>query len=51
MEAGTDPVEQGKAEKLRKKVETAQEIEHQQAELARIAAEAAARRTFSDAIA
>jgi Arm domain-containing DNA-binding protein/integrase-like protein len=50
VEAGNDPIEQGKAEKLRKKVESAQEIERHQAELARIAAEAATRRTFSDAI-
>jgi integrase len=51
VESGADPVEQGRAEKLRKKVETAQEIERQQVELARISAEAAARRTFADAIA
>jgi len=35
---------------LQKKVETAQEIELQDAELARLAAEVAARRTFGDAI-
>jgi len=50
VQGGTDPVEQGRAEKLRKQVEDAQAIERHQAELARIAAEKAARRTFSDAI-
>jgi len=50
-QSGADPVEQSKAERLRKKVEAAQEVERQQAELLRISAEAAARRTFSDAIA
>lgn len=51
VEEGTDPVEQGRAERLRKKVDAARAIERQQAELDRIAAEAAARRTFGDAIA
>nr|VFK12897.1 MAG: Integrase [Candidatus Kentron sp. LPFa]VFK29153.1 MAG: Integrase [Candidatus Kentron sp. LPFa] len=51
VETGADPVEQNKADKLQKKVETAQEVERQKAELARLAAEAATRRTFADAIA
>ncbi len=51
VESGTDPVEQAKAARLNKKIETAQEIERQQAELSRIAAETAVRRTFSEAIA
>lgn len=50
VDAGTDPVEQGRAEKLRKQVEEAQAVERHQAELARLAAEAAARRSFRDAI-
>ncbi len=48
--AGTDPVEQGRVEKLRKQVEEAQAVERHQVELARIAAEAAARRTLRDAV-
>ncbi len=51
VEAGTDPIEQNKSERLRKKLDVAQEIERQQAELARIAVEKATKRTFSDAIA
>nr|VFK61993.1 MAG: Domain of unknown function (DUF4102) [Candidatus Kentron sp. TUN] len=35
---GTDPIEQRKTEKLRKRVEAVLELEHQQAELARLAA-------------
>ena len=50
VESGIDPVEQRKAEKLQQKLETAQEIERHKAELSRIAAEQAARRTFADAI-
>ncbi len=50
VETGADPVDQRKAEKLSKRVEAAQKIERQLAELDRIAAEAAARRTFGDAI-
>lgn len=50
VDAGTDPVEQGKAEMLRKQVEEAYAVERHQVELARIAAEAAARRTFKDAL-
>jgi integrase len=50
VETGADPVEQGREEKLRKKVEDFRAIERHHAELARIAAEKAARRTFSDAI-
>ncbi len=48
--AGTDPVEQGRVDKLRKQVEEAQAVERHQVELARIAAEAAARRTIKDAM-
>nr|VFJ73452.1 MAG: protein of unknown function (DUF4102) [Candidatus Kentron sp. FW] len=50
VEAGADPVEQNKADKLRKQLESAQEIERQRAELARLASEAATRRTFAHAI-
>lgn len=50
VDAGNDPVEQGRAEKLRKQVEEAQAVERHQAELARIATEAAARRTLKDAM-
>ncbi len=50
VDTGTDPVEQGRAEKLRKQVQEAQAVGQHQAELARLAAEAAARRTFGDAI-
>ncbi|MEA3643470.1 MAG: tyrosine-type recombinase/integrase [Lamprobacter sp.] len=50
LDVGTDPVEQGKAEKLRKQFEDAQSVERYQAELTRMAAEAAARRTFKDAL-
>lgn len=50
VDAGTDPVEQGRADKLRKQVEEAQAVERHQAELARIAAETAARRTLQDAM-
>nr|VFJ45998.1 MAG: Integrase [Candidatus Kentron sp. FM]VFJ52178.1 MAG: Integrase [Candidatus Kentron sp. FM]VFK09137.1 MAG: Integrase [Candidatus Kentron sp. FM] len=50
VETGADPVEQDKADKLQKKVEAAQEVERHKAELARLAVEAATRRTFADAI-
>lgn len=50
MDAGTDPVEQGRAEKLRKQVEDARAVERHQVDLARIAAEAAARRSFREAM-
>ena len=50
VEAGIDPIERNRAEKLGKQVETAKEIELQKAELARLAAEKAAKRTLSDAI-
>jgi integrase len=50
VDAGTDPVEQGRAEKLRKQVEEAQAVKRHQAELTRMAAEAAARRSFKDAL-
>ena len=50
LEAGIDPIERNRAEKLGKQVETAKEIEQRKAELARLAAEKAAERTFSDAI-
>jgi len=50
VESGTDPVEKAKADRLQKKVEAAQQIERHNEELARLAAEAAARRTFGDAI-
>ena len=51
VEAGNDPVEQNKAKRLQKQVEHARKREAQVEELSRIAAEDAARRTFSDAIA
>jgi integrase len=51
IESGIDPVEQAKSERLQKKVNLAQEIEHQNKELERIATEAASRRTFRDAVA
>jgi len=50
VDAGTDPVEQGRADKLRKQVEDARAVERHQAELARIAAETATRRTLQDAM-
>lgn len=50
VDSGADPIEQRRAERLSKKVEEARSVEHQQAELARIAAEAAARRTLADGI-
>jgi integrase len=50
VDAGTDPVEQVRAEKLRRQVADAQAVEHHQAELSRIAAEAVARRSFKEAM-
>jgi len=50
VESGIDPVEQNKSAKLQKQVEVAQEIERHNDELARIAAEQAAQRTFADAL-
>ncbi len=50
VESGADPIELRKAEKLRKKVETAQDIESNREALRHMAAETAARRTFADAI-
>jgi integrase len=50
VDAGTDPVEEARAEKLRKQIEDARAVERHRAELARIAAESAARRTFKDAL-
>ncbi|MBA1445999.1 MAG: tyrosine-type recombinase/integrase [Chromatiales bacterium] len=50
VEEGNDPIEQNKAVKLQKKVEVARKAENQKAELARLAAETAARRTLTEAI-
>ena len=51
VDSGADPIELGRSDKLKKQLETAQQIENQQAELARLATETAARRTFADSIA
>ena len=51
VDSGTDPIELSRSDKLKKQLETAQQIENQKAELARLATETAARRTFADAIA
>ena len=48
---GIDPIEARKVDKLEKKLEQAKAIEEQKAELARLASEAATRRTFAAAIA
>jgi integrase len=50
VDTGTDPVEQGRAEKLRRQVADAQAVEQHQAELSRITAEAVARRSFKEAM-
>ncbi len=50
LSKGVDPIESRKAEKLESQLEQAQQIEEHKKELDRLAAEAAARRTFSDAI-
>ncbi len=50
LSKGIDPIESRKAEKLESQLEQAQQIEKQKQELERLAAEAATRRTFSDAI-
>jgi len=47
---GIDPVEARRNSKLRAQLEQAQTIEHTKREIARLAAEAAAHRTFADAI-
>ena len=50
LSKGIDPIESRKAEKLEGQVEQAQQTEKQRMELQRLAAEAAAQRTFSAAI-
>ncbi|MCB1850766.1 MAG: tyrosine-type recombinase/integrase [Gammaproteobacteria bacterium] len=50
LSKGIDPIESRKAEKLETKLEQAQQIEQQKRELERLAAETAARRTFSNAV-
>jgi hypothetical protein len=50
LSKGIDPIEARKAEKLETQLEQAQQIERQKQEIERLAAEAATRRTFSDAI-
>ncbi len=50
IESGIDPVEQNRSAKLQKQVEIAQEVKRHNNELARIAAEEAAQRTFADAL-
>lgn len=50
LESGADPVELGRETKWRKKLETVQAIDRHQQELARLAAEAATRRNFAQAI-
>lgn len=47
---GADPIEARQIEKLETQLKQAKSIENQKAELARLAAEAATRRTFSDSI-
>lgn len=51
LSKGIDPIEVRKAAKLQTQLEQAQKMERQTLEIERLAAEAVARRTFSDAIA
>ncbi len=50
LSAGIDPIDNRKAVKLQTELDQAQLMEKQKQEIERLAAEAAARRTFSDAI-
>ena len=51
LSKGNDPIEARKTEKLENRLEQAQQIENQKKEIERIAVEAAAMRSFSDALA
>jgi len=51
LSKGIDPIEARNAEKLQTKLEQTQQIEKQRQEIERLATEAAAQRTFADAVA